>query len=113
MLAYPKFRLSNEEQHELLADYLPYTAAVRIPQPPPKVPPCRDADDLKFLELAVAGRARALVTGDADLLAVSGPLRFEIAAPAQWLVQIDRAPCGHVPHEILRCTNSHMRIICA
>ena len=72
VLAYPKFRLSNEEQHELLADYLPYTATVRIPQPPPKVPPCRDADDLKFLELAVAGRARALVTGDADLLAVSG-----------------------------------------
>jgi putative PIN family toxin of toxin-antitoxin system len=89
VLAYPKFRLSNEEQHELLADYLPYTATVRVPQPPPKVPPCRDADDLKFLELAVAGRARALVTGDADLLAVSGPLRFEIAAPAQWLAQIE------------------------
>ena len=75
----------------MLADYLPYTATVNIPQPPPKVPPCRDAADLMFLELAVAGRARALVTGDADLLAVSGPLRFDalagaVAGPGRGLV---------------------------
>lgn len=35
VLAYPKFRLSPAVQDELLADYLPYTEAVRIPQPPP------------------------------------------------------------------------------
>jgi hypothetical protein len=39
VLAYPKFRLSQADQDELLADYLPYTETVRIPQPPPQVPP--------------------------------------------------------------------------
>ena len=33
-----------------------------------KVRDCRDPDDDKFLELALASGARAIVTGDADLL---------------------------------------------
>jgi putative PIN family toxin of toxin-antitoxin system len=70
VLAYPKFRLSQAEQHELLADYLPYAETVRIPQPPPTVPDCRDVLDVPFMHLAVAGRAQALVTGDHDLLAL-------------------------------------------
>lgn len=74
VLAYPKFRLSMKEQEELLADYLPYAKAVRIPQPPPTVPKCRDAFDLPFMHLAVAGKARVLVSGDKDLLALDGRL---------------------------------------
>lgn len=35
VLAYPKFRLSQADHDDLLADYLPYTQTVRIPQPPP------------------------------------------------------------------------------
>ena len=58
VLAYPKFRLSQAEQDELLADYLPYTQIVRIPQPPPQVPKCRDVHDEPFMHLAVAGKAR-------------------------------------------------------
>ena len=38
-LAYPKFRLAAPEQEELLADYLPYCKAVRIPALPPAMPP--------------------------------------------------------------------------
>ena len=34
VLAYPKFRLSAQEQVELLADYLPHVQTVRIPAPP-------------------------------------------------------------------------------
>ena len=75
VLAYPKFRLSKAEQDELLADYLPYTEAVRIPQPPPAVPPCRDPQDVPFLHLAVAGKANVLVSGDRDLLAVADEFR--------------------------------------
>ena len=71
VLAYPKYRLSLQEQGELLADYLPYVKSVRIPQPPPPVPDCRDAMDVVFLHLAVAGKARALVSGDRDLLALA------------------------------------------
>ena len=71
VLGYPKFRLSLQEQEELLADYLPHTHAVRIPQPPPSVPACRDVMDLPFLQLAAAGSAQALVSGDRDLLTLS------------------------------------------
>jgi putative PIN family toxin of toxin-antitoxin system len=72
VLAYPKFKLSSPEQAELLADYLPWTQVVRIPDPPPAVPRCRDPFDLPFLHLAVAGKARGLVCGDRGLLALAG-----------------------------------------
>ena len=72
VLAYPKFRLSAAEQTELLADFMPWVEVVEIPDPPPKVPPCRDPFDLPFLTLSVAGKARALVSGDRDLLTLTG-----------------------------------------
>jgi putative PIN family toxin of toxin-antitoxin system len=72
VLTYPKFRLSLAEQQDLLADYLPWVQVVRIPDPPPAVPPCRDPFDAPVLHLAVAGKARALVSGDRDLLALAG-----------------------------------------
>ena len=72
VLAYPKFRLEASEQQDLLADYLPWVTVVRIPDPPPAVPACRDPFDVPFLHLAVAGQARALVTGDRALLALAG-----------------------------------------
>ena len=71
VLAYPKFGLMQSEQDELLADYLPHADIVRIPQPPPQVPACRDPQDLPFMQLAVAGQAQALVSGDQDLLAIA------------------------------------------
>jgi putative PIN family toxin of toxin-antitoxin system len=71
VLAYPKFRLSQSDQEELLADYLPYAQAVRIPQPPPTVPECRDPMDVPFLHLAVIGKVQLLVSGDKDLLALA------------------------------------------
>lgn len=72
VLAYPRFRITAADQQDLLADYLPWVAVVRIPVPPPAVPACRDPCDAPFLHLAVAGEARALVTGDRALLALAG-----------------------------------------
>ena len=72
VLAYPKFALSAGEQHDLLADYLPWVQVVNIPDPPPAVPRCRDPHDVPFLHLAVAGKAHTLVSGDKDLLALAG-----------------------------------------
>ena len=85
VLAYPKFRLETAAQEELLADYLPHTLVVRIPEPPPSVPACRDAFDLPFLHLAAAGHADVLVSGDADLLALASQVRFTIIAPGAFL----------------------------
>lgn len=78
VLAYPKFRLSKAEQDELLADYLPFAETVRIGQPPPTLPDCRDVLDLPFMHLAVVGQAQVLVSGDRDLLAIAA--EFELAS---------------------------------
>lgn len=51
---------------------MPWVEVVRVSDPPPAVPACRDPFDLPFLHLAVADRARALVSGDRDLLALVG-----------------------------------------
>lgn len=70
VLAYPKFKLTPNAQEELLADYLPWAEVAVVPHPPPTTPSCRDLDDVKFLQLAIAARVDALVTGDADLLEI-------------------------------------------
>lgn len=70
VLAYPKFKLSPADQEELLADYLPYCTTVRIPAKLSKIPECSDPFDIPFLQLALAGKAIYLISGDRDLLEV-------------------------------------------
>lgn len=81
VLAYPKFRLSKADQDELLADYLPYVETVRLPDPPPQVPECRDVLDLPFMHLAIAGKAQVLISGDRDLLAIAAEFKRISACP--------------------------------
>jgi putative PIN family toxin of toxin-antitoxin system len=92
VLAYPKFRLSGEEQQELLADYLPHTETVRIPQPPPLVPACRDVFDAPFMLLALAGKAQVLVSGDRDLLAIAAEFEQASGCPILGLEAFIRHP---------------------
>lgn len=94
VLAYPKFRLSQPDQDELLADYLPYTETVRIPQPPPHVPKCRDVLDEPFMHLAVAGKAQVLVSGDRDLLAIAAEFERASGCPILTLDAFSRHPLG-------------------
>lgn len=90
VLAYPKFRLSADEQQELLADYLPWCETVLIPDPPPVTPACRDPFDTPFLQLALAGKADALVTGDGDLLALAGNFTCPILGAEAFLQGLQR-----------------------
>ncbi|HEY8012054.1 MAG TPA: putative toxin-antitoxin system toxin component, PIN family [Rudaea sp.] len=85
VLAYPKFRLTANEQQELLADYLPCASVVRMPGRLPAVPKCRDSSDLPFLQLAVVGKAKVLVSGDKDLLALADRFALSIVTPAAFL----------------------------
>jgi len=85
VLAYPKFRLGPDERQELLADYLPFVSVVRVPPVMAALPECRDPFDVPFLHLAKAGKAKALVSGDKDLLALSGRFSIPILAPAAFL----------------------------
>jgi putative PIN family toxin of toxin-antitoxin system len=102
VLAYPKFRLSADDQRELLADYLPFAEVVMVPEPPPRVPDCRDPHDLPFLHLAVAGKADLLISGDADLLALAVPgtrtkLRFRILSVQALLDSLPAPPDSFTP----------------
>jgi len=85
VLAYPKFKLSPDEQRELLADYLPCCKTVGIPNPLPETPACRDGFDVPFLQLAVAGKADVLVTGDRDLLVLAGVFVCPIVTAEQFM----------------------------
>jgi uncharacterized protein len=84
VFGYPKFRLSDVEQVALLDDYLPFCEWVKIPEPPPVVPDCRDLKDLPFLWLAIAGQAECLVTGDRDLLVLVDEFSVPIVTAAMF-----------------------------
>lgn len=85
VLAYPKFKLSVDEQQELLADYVPYCLSVHIPNPPPTMPDYSDAYDLSFLHLATVGQADFLITGDQDLLSITEAFICPILTAEQFL----------------------------
>jgi putative PIN family toxin of toxin-antitoxin system len=89
VLAYPKFKLTAAEQQELLADYLPYCTTVRMPARPPRTPACRDPFDLPFLQLAVAGKAAYLVTGDQYLLSLDGRFVCPIITADQFIKSLN------------------------
>jgi len=86
-LAYPKFRLTQAEQEELLRDYLPWCKTVDIPNTPLQLPECRDPHDLPFLALALAGEAHALITGDNDLLNITDTFSIPILTASIFLQQ--------------------------
>lgn len=88
VLAYPRFALAEAEIEALLAEYLPWTRSVRLPaKSARRLPRCRDPHDQVFLELAAAGGAAVLVTGDRDLLDLSDPAPFAIEDVAAYLAR--------------------------
>ena len=89
VLAYPKFRLSAEGREDLLSDYLPFCESVQMPNPAPATPPCRDPFDVPFLELALAGRAEFLVTGDHDLLSLASEFPCPIVKADSFLKHLE------------------------
>ena len=81
VLAYPKLKLSEEETKNVLAHYMEHAEAVREAGASVRVPERRDPDDRKFLQLAYAAKADALVTGDEGLLTLAGKSRVPILTP--------------------------------
>jgi putative PIN family toxin of toxin-antitoxin system len=51
---------------------------------------CRDSKDDKFIEAALAARARLLIARDADLTDLEKPFGIEIVTPRQYLGQLPR-----------------------
>lgn len=84
VLSYPKFKLSQDEQETLLAEFLPYVETVRIEKTPDGLPDILDADDIIFLVLAAAAHADALVSGDGDIQAVRAQFHIPILTVAEF-----------------------------
>ncbi|MFQ5802397.1 MAG: putative toxin-antitoxin system toxin component, PIN family [Candidatus Methylomirabilales bacterium] len=86
-LAYPKFRLTDQEIKELIeGELLPFVEVVRVRRHLAVVR--RDPEDNKFLECAVAGRAEHLVTGDQDLLELVSYRGITILTVGEFLKRI-------------------------
>lgn len=96
VLAYAQFGADTVTQAGILAAYR--ERVVRLPPagfpgtsghvPPAVLPPCRDRDDQKFLEIALASGVCALITRDRDLLRLRRHRlirdRFAILRPEDW-----------------------------
>jgi uncharacterized protein len=54
-------------------------------------PVCRDRQDDKFIEAALAAGARTLIARDADLTVLQKPFGIEILTPRAWLSRLPRA----------------------
>jgi uncharacterized protein len=81
VLSYPKFGLTAEDSKNVLSHYMEHAEALGEVKTRARLPRCRDEDDRAFLLLAHAARADALVTGDADLLALAAQSRISILTP--------------------------------
>jgi putative PIN family toxin of toxin-antitoxin system len=85
VLNYSKFKLDPAKRSALLEDFMPYAEIVLLPEVPPDLAAaCRDVDDEVFVQLALAGAADFLVTGDRDLLALRGAVPVRIVAVNEW-----------------------------
>ena len=97
VLAYDKMKLSAETQQALLAEFDQLIAltepnpalAVEAEMAAPALPVCKDGDDQKFLEVALASGADVLITKDKALLKLARKTlrngQFRILSPEGWL----------------------------
>ncbi len=86
VLARPKFAgvLTDDRRHEILE--LLSAAAVWV-EPREVVRDCRDPKDNRYLELALAAGATAILSGDSDLLVLHPWRGVRILRPAAFLGQ--------------------------
>jgi hypothetical protein len=84
VLGYPKFGLSKEEIKGLVEEQvLPFAEMVVVDEIPAIIPD--DSGDDKFLALALAGRAKFIVSGDRHLLALGAYRGAAILTPRHFL----------------------------
>ena len=79
---FAKRTLDEKAQAACIAQCRRIAKRIDAPAPRGMLPACRDPDDQKFLELAAAAGADALVTKDRELLRMKRGVPFLICAPA-------------------------------
>ena len=84
VLAYPKFKLSEEEiQYIIHQEILPFFKVVNS-KPGPSIIK-KDPDDDKFIQCAIAGQAKIIISGDRHLLAQKSYKEIKILTLSQFL----------------------------
>jgi len=84
VLAYPKFKLSEDEINYIIhQEILPYFKVVKSIPGPSVIK--EDPDDDKFIRCAEAGNAEIIITGDQHLLALKTYKKIKIMNPSQLL----------------------------
>ena len=87
VLAYPRLGLSTQDRENILVHYMEHAEAIKRPRTRAALPQCRDPHDAKFIRLAYAAKADAIVTGDKDLLVLVRESRIPILTPAGFRVR--------------------------
>jgi putative PIN family toxin of toxin-antitoxin system len=88
VLAYPKFKLSEEEIHYLLyLEILPYFDVLSIKQVVSPIIKADPSDD-KFILCADFGKANVLISGDRHLLSLKQYKKIRILNPEQFLKKL-------------------------
>ena len=83
VLAYPKFKLSEDEINYIIhQEILPYFKVVKSAPGPSIIK--EDPDDDKFIQCAQAGNAKIIITGDQHLLALKSYKNIKILTPSQF-----------------------------
>ena len=84
VLAYPKFKLSEEEINYIIhQEILPFFKVVKSIPGPSIIK--KDPDDDKFIQCAEAGNANIIISGDSHLLALKSYHGITILTPTQFL----------------------------
>jgi putative PIN family toxin of toxin-antitoxin system len=81
-----KYRLTEQDIQTVVSLILLRGEAVT---PTERITVCRDPQDDKFLEVAVAGEADVIVSGDQDLLTLHPFVGIPILPPAAFLQMLD------------------------
>ena len=87
VLRRPKFEryVSEEERLQSLAKFVGDAMIVEVTE---VVTDCRDSKDNKFLELAISGGAKYIISGDADLLVLDPFRGISIVTPQVFVSQM-------------------------
>ena len=84
VLAYPKFKLSEEEINYIIhKEILPFFKVVKSVQGSPIIK--KDPDDDKFIQCAEAGKAKIIISGDQHHLALKSHHNIKILTPSRFL----------------------------
>ena len=87
VLTCPKFKLSEEDINFLLYnEILPYFELIKV-DPGERII-AKDKEDDKFIQCALIGKAKFIISGDHHLLAIKSYRKIKILSPADFLLII-------------------------